>query len=349
MNRSQESRRGFTLIELLVVIAIIATLVAILLPAVQQAREAARRSTCKNNLKQLGLAFHNYHDTHNILPPAYIRGVNVADDSGHWTWSAMIMPFVELGNVSDAFGVSQNSASRAFGLSQTAMQTRYPLFRCPSDDGPDIHDAVASAGYTIDLITPSGTTQSDLPVALSNYVVCNNNSLCRAKKATDSSNGVTGSTGAFRGDGAAKFSDITDGLSNTFLAGERAYQIGGYLRRASMVFVVRDNLGKGPTAQDGSTMFDNTTSGPGQQTNQGLLSIAASVHYGINPILQSENRNGTFGSQHKGGAHFVLGDGSVRFVSETIFFRELVSGNGMVDSTLEQLAAISDGQVIGEF
>lgn len=94
-------RRGFTLIELLVVIAIIAVLVALLLPAVQQAREAARRSSCKNNMKQLGLALHNYHDTHFSFPPGYLDqdsygGFGFVDiNQGHWAWSASLLPFLD--------------------------------------------------------------------------------------------------------------------------------------------------------------------------------------------------------------------------------------------------------------
>jgi len=96
MKRAKNTKRGFTLIELLVVIAIIAILIALLLPAVQQAREAARRSQCKNNLKQIGLALHNYHDTHRVLPSGWIGvepgvGANIEFGSG-WGWGTMILP-----------------------------------------------------------------------------------------------------------------------------------------------------------------------------------------------------------------------------------------------------------------
>ena len=95
--RKLTMKRGFTLIELLVVIAIIAILIALLLPAVQQAREAARRSQCKNNMKQIGLALHNYHDVYNTFPPGYVGQTDVSILAGYglWSWSALILPYID--------------------------------------------------------------------------------------------------------------------------------------------------------------------------------------------------------------------------------------------------------------
>jgi len=216
--------RGFTLIELLVVIAIIAILVALLLPAVQQAREAARRSSCKNNLKQLGLAMHNYQSTFGMLPPAYVRDPNVGDDEGHWVWSAFLAPYVELGTVYDAFNVGDTPASYAFGGNIQAMQQSYAVFRCPSDTGPTKH---TDAGYTIDYFSSSGSRTSNVGVALTNYAVSNNNAYHRANSATNHLDGTTGGTGAFWGNSNCRIRDISDGLSNTILMGERAFQIPG--------------------------------------------------------------------------------------------------------------------------
>ena len=136
-------RRGFTLIELLVVIAIIAVLIALLLPAVQQAREAARRSQCQNNLKQVGLALHNYHDIHNQFPMAFIRASDVARTEG-WGWGAMILPQLEQGNLYDTLGVSRYRLTDVLAgmkpdlatvAQRTAIfQTRLSVYICPSDD-----------------------------------------------------------------------------------------------------------------------------------------------------------------------------------------------------------------------
>ncbi|WP_339749897.1 DUF1559 domain-containing protein [uncultured Rubinisphaera sp.] len=113
---STRKRIGFTLIELLVVIAIIAILVALLLPAVQQAREAARRSSCKNNLKQIGLAMHNYHDTHSCFPPGYVDQMGESDEGdalteNQWGWGSQILPFLEQGAVFDVLDVGDNKLS----------------------------------------------------------------------------------------------------------------------------------------------------------------------------------------------------------------------------------------------
>jgi len=335
-------RRGFTLIELLVVIAIIAILVALLLPAVQQAREAARRSSCKNNLKQLGLAMHNYHDAFGTLPPAYVRDPNVSNDEGHWVWSAFLLPYVELGSVFDTLDVGDTPASYSFGLNRQTMQQRYSVFRCPSDAGKDIH---TEAGYTIDLFDSSGSLTENVGVSVTNYVVSNNNAYNRANTPPgDYLDGTTGGTGAFGGNSSISFRHITDGLSNSLMVGERAYDIPDNPMFAGMLFAVRDNLSQGPSCRNcppGSDPPSNTAS------NQGLLTVSGSTHFGINPLSSDNYANGAYSSLHAGGSQFVMCDGSVRFISENIDNR--ITTGGIVDSTFERLASISDGQVIGEF
>lgn len=338
----RQARRAFTLIELLVVIAIIAILVALLLPAVQQAREAARRSSCKNNLKQLGLAMHNYHDVYGSLPPAYVLDPNVSDDEGHWVWSAFLLPYVELGSVFDALNVGDTPASYAFGQNIQTMQQRYPTFRCPSDASQDVH---TEAGYTIDYFDSSGTRTSNVGVSVTNYVVSNNNAYSRANvPPSNYLDGTTGGTGVFGQNSSISFRDITDGLSNSLLIGERAYRIPQNPMYGGMLFAVRDNLSQGPTCHNcpiGAASATNTAN------NQGLLSISGSTHFGINPLSTNNHANAAYSSLHAGGAQFVMADGSVRFISENIDNR--TTSGGIVDSTFERLASIGDGQVIGEF
>ncbi len=149
----RKRRRGFTLIELLVVIAIIAILIALLLPAVQQAREAARRSTCKNNLKQMGLALHNYHETNKMFPIGHLyRGnfdniTNNAFGGSGFAWSYSILPFIDQGPLYEQF-IPERSIGTAPNI--TLAQTFIPIFSCPSDDKPTNRDrrAIAQAATT---------------------------------------------------------------------------------------------------------------------------------------------------------------------------------------------------------
>jgi prepilin-type N-terminal cleavage/methylation domain-containing protein len=183
-------RRGFTLVELLVVIAIIGILVALLLPAIQAAREAARRTQCTNHLKQIGVAIHNYHDTYNIMPPSYVNnGAEIM-----WGWGTLILPFMEQQALFDAIdpirwgGGGGNPVHRAD--QNENLRVRIPGYRCPSDP----MRSPTNPRFT-------GTGQA----GASNYVI---------------SEGVAAyDTGARHT--ANAFADIMDGLSNTILASER--------------------------------------------------------------------------------------------------------------------------------
>jgi prepilin-type N-terminal cleavage/methylation domain-containing protein len=135
-----KSRVGFTLVELLVVIAIIGILVALLLPAVQAAREAARRSECTNNLKQIGVALHNYHDTHKMFPPGWIPQTGMpGGGSGYaWGWGTAILPFMEQASLPDQIQYGKITIYAAAGdpAILPLMQTPIAPYRCPSDVGP---------------------------------------------------------------------------------------------------------------------------------------------------------------------------------------------------------------------
>jgi prepilin-type N-terminal cleavage/methylation domain-containing protein/prepilin-type processing-associated H-X9-DG protein len=198
-------RRGFTLIELLVVIAIIAILVALLLPAVQQAREAARRSQCKNNLKQIGLALHNYHGTHKRFPPL-ITFHSSGCCSRWWSWMVMILPQMEHPALFKKFDMDLN-AFRGTGpsVNRTNTGTQITAFACPSD----IHS------QTVRKWNFGGST-GIVPYAHTAYL------------------GNRGSTRSLPGNGmfpdrnwSSQFRDATDGISNTIHVGERTIDAAG--------------------------------------------------------------------------------------------------------------------------
>lgn len=339
---SPRQRLGFTLIELLVVIAIIAILVALLLPAVQQAREAARRSQCKNNLKQIGVAMHNYHDVHGTLPPGYVdlRGATPApvDNEGHWAWSVFIIPFMDQAGLYDTLSPGTLSASAAINAFQKEMQTGYPAFRCPSDTGPQVHDPGLDPGYAISNDeNSSGGTNTGL--GMSNYVASNNIANVRQRQATNLSVGTSGAIGAFFRDSRIQFRDITDGTSSTLLVGERAWKRNGQRNSAGTLFAVRDANGNGPSSQDT----------PSPAWNQGLVTITGSVRYPINVTLTGPNtdRNNAYSSLHVGGAHFLLADGAVRFIGDNTDLSNDTSWS--VNSVLEALVGIQDDVTVEEF
>ncbi|QDS89247.1 Type II secretion system protein G precursor [Rosistilla ulvae] len=282
---------GFTLVELLVVIAIIGILVGLLLPAVQAAREAARRMQCSNNLKQIGLALHNYHDTYRVLPTGQLSvetdKVCVADGcrfaKSGWAWSALILPFLESQNMYDQLEVTQKHLKEQY-LSPLVDQ---PLaaYRCPSDIGEDQSGHVESFG------------RSNYP-AVFGYLrqwVKNEPLPIRPE-------------GAFGVNAKVAFRDVLDGLSNTLFIGERSSE-----KRTTGT-----DDGYGAAVWPGAPRTHKCLSCSGG----GLLTIVGVVTSPINDpaLLSATNWTGNqpFTSLHPGGAMFVLGDGSVSFLSETI-------------------------------
>ena len=313
MLRKASRKRGFTLIELLVVIAIIAILIALLLPAVQQAREAARRTQCKNNLKQIGLALHNYHDIYGTFPSGHVRwGASDpfrlwtgSNNREGWSWHVMILPQMDqapLYNVLDPgrYRLDEVCAklNPAVPDPVSVLQTRISAFICPSDtnDGIAHRQRHFNGGIGSEIGKLGPNNNGNWRPGLANYLgMRGTRNNAQRNAANQDCHGV------FFHLGSVQFRDFFDGTSNTFMVGERD----AFFCRAGSWIGVRNPHGNG-------------TRGIHYVHGHGRIVINQS-----DPPLRWNAGFGCaegFSSMHEGGVHFCMGDGSVRFVSENIEF-----------------------------
>jgi prepilin-type N-terminal cleavage/methylation domain-containing protein/prepilin-type processing-associated H-X9-DG protein len=320
-------RLGFTLIELLVVIAIIAVLIALLLPAVQAAREAARRAQCVNNLKQMGLALHNYHDINNSFPNLRPGDDPVKNDSNAMSTWVALLPQMEQAALFNAWNFilafNDPSVDPAYApvcipkAHSTVAMTQLAVFNCPSDNRQPYYSTVNSG-------------RNDIPqlpqLAVSSYAVnagtggppdcCTDNTLpYRVGDLKHTNNGFA-DYGRPRG-----VHEFTDGASNTVAVGETAYDNDGAW------YGIQVGKCKGFNSDFNvwtiSLRHGSNFRGPKNPLNTppGLL-VAAGGMCGM---------NGAFGSRHPGGANFLVADGSVRFLKNSINlnnYRAICTRNG---------------------
>jgi len=307
-------RQGFTLIELLVVIAIIAVLIGLLLPAVQKVREAAARMSCSNNLKQMGLAMHNYHDANGKFPAGIVRNQGAAPPSTgtystpetltgrRYNWTIAIMPYIEQDNVYRLWNFTNFNINRGLSGDAATLSWRpIKTYQCPS-----------AAWQNGGVDTKSDATACPpRDWAITAYLA---NAGRRNYRRADQTN-----DGPFVHNLARKIADITDGTSNTLFIGERNFN--------DPVF----------NTQTGDNMDAWGWYAFGAEGDV-LVSAATPINWMMpSPITQAnyDLRINTFGSSHTGGCNFVSGDGSVRFVSDSL---DLV--------TLQRLCMHQDGQVV---
>jgi prepilin-type N-terminal cleavage/methylation domain-containing protein len=330
MLQGPRTRRAFTLIELLVVIAIIAILIALLLPAVQQAREAARRTQCKNNMKQLGLAMHNYHDVYKMFAIGSSGGPNIIGTQAlSWPWSMRILPYIEqsalfnqlnVGNMttvpnSAANMSNQNDYTTAnAGTPESLLRTPIAAFMCPTANGG-----------------PINKYQRNMGTLMYGY-------------------------NSFFADSGAPFTafaigDVKDGTSNTLLFGEKS-------------------LLEGAKAAIGSTWATSIACGSRIHivANQCKMNVPFDGTHNATTNCYSENgtpvnlvTRANVISSHVGGAHLTMADGTVRFVSENIEASPCLGGNSQYQSctstaplipanyTWQKLFHPNDKNPVGEF
>jgi len=329
-------RPGFTLIELLVVIAIIAVLIALLLPAVQQAREAARRSQCKNNLKQIGLALHNYEETFRVFPIGYTDNSTAAGvQDGGWSWQVMILPQLEQTALFNSFDLNVHPHGPLSSPGNIAsIRKTLAVFSCPTDVKP---------ATTVFFNDPDKST-----LATSSYAGSVGMFDAQPGVGTPPGPDPRMTSGLFTINVSRKIRDITDGLSNTIAVGEMTW---------------------GPQAlggqSDRNTLYGSVVDGGQAQVNVrnvigGPWNHLRCARYKINiPAVQAWQ---AFHSRHVGGGQFLMLDGSVRFVSDTIahtetqyafsIFNPKVAAQTSTPETpglYQRLHGRDDGLVQGEF
>jgi prepilin-type N-terminal cleavage/methylation domain-containing protein/prepilin-type processing-associated H-X9-DG protein len=331
-------RSAFTLIELLVVIAIIAVLVGLLLPAVQKVREAAQRSQCTNNLKQIGLALHSYHDANNSFPPGYIdgnknRNSTPDNDVGPgWAWASFLLPYIEQGNVYNQINFSKGVG---IGSNTPVSQMALKIYQCPSDPFQQ-NCPIYDSNFTSPIAT----------VAHGNYVGCNGWEECFSNAGGngqgDGSDGLAGALGAagnglFYRNSHYRIADVTDGMSNTIFVGERSANhspstwTGAVTGGRCPAWMATQPFTSPYTPPPGPA-YDNADFGEALVLAHGNGTHLPSADY---PIFDPD----VFYSMHAGqGANFLFGDGSVHFLTSTIN-----------PSTYQYLCTIAGGEVANEW
>ena len=320
MQRRRRRRPGFTMIEMVVVVAIISVLIALLLPAVQSAREGARRMQCANNLMQIGMALEGYESTHQVLPPGTVdrKGPVVETPTAYqFGWIARILPHLEQKNV---YNHLDFRAGAYMPANLTARAVSLNSLNCPSDSGRSMFRSGFTAFGTLPTALPAISNPEPAQTA---YAACHHD----VEAPIDSDN-----AGVFFLNSRVRSREIEDGLAQTLFVGEKLSQ-GDELGWAS---------GTRATLRNAGTPINRTRLNPSD-----LASFATQVLEPGRPNLGGGDAPtpapsglpipvGGFGSQHPGGANFLFGDGSVRFLKANINLR-----------IYRLLASRADGEPIG--
>ncbi len=332
---SIRSRAAFTLVELLVVIAIIGVMVGLLLPAVQSAREAARRMSCQNNMKQVGLALHNYHDTYNTFPPSAVWGPGKAPFTMpyHHTWTVMILPFIEQQSLYNSIDNKLPIWGQLLPNGDQVVSQEVPTLRCPSDGGTrgidDTHGIAVtnysgSEGYHWH---PNATFAPDQFPEL----------------AGDPFTNASDFSGLFTVTRTHRMRDIIDGTSNSIVVSETdsagfgggpIRTVGSGVRRAGGGRVFRASLvATAHAGWAGNESGTNTVDVDGNAKSSGTW-FRSSPHTYTPTYLSAWGPNAEWhgpSSYHPGGVQSLYGDGSVAFITESVNYGTWVKINAIAD------------------
>ena len=355
---STRNRPAFTLVELLVVIAIIGILIGMLLPAVQQVREAARRATCQNNMRQLSMASLNFESAHQKLPIGVRNNGSAAyTREAEWGWATFLMPYVELTNAYDVLdprSIPLRDRLLDVPTNPTLNQiitSSFPIFICPSDSADKINlhrgtgDMYSNGGPAI---ASDGTPYN---FGTSNYVAANNVDRCSGPLYMDPLTSTTvAPRGAFCSYNQAGLQQFLDGTSQTILFGERTYgtvrqNVNAEPAAAALIIGTR---GLGAYDEPGIGVVDNSFSCFGGINHNGPVTGEGTVG---SPTDTDRKRQGV-SSNHSGGVNFAFADGHVQFIADSIdswYANNVTTPSINQYGTYEKLMALSDGQVVGDY